>query len=174
MDMQKIVGVVLIFTGCAGLGGWYGREFRRQIQVLKTWCRILELFLSEIRYSRCTLPECCMRVSKRVEEPYKDIFSGIYLASCENTGESFGELCKRVLEEGLAEECAAKEDKELFMECFVSSGYEEDCLQLRSFEATKEELDKKVLDLEAEIASKCRLALSLGSMSGLLLIILLW
>ncbi len=164
----------MIFAGCSGLGVWYSREFQGQIQVMKTWCRILELFLGEIRYSRCTLPECCMRVAKRMEAPYKELFLNIYMYSHENTGESFGEVCKSILEEGVEKENASKEDKELFVSCFMNCGYEEDYLQLRSFEQTKEELDKKVLTLEAVLASKCRLALSLGSMSGLLLIILLW
>ncbi len=172
--MQKIIGVIMIFAGCTGLGVWYSRAFRGQIQVMKIWCRILELFVGEIRYSRCTLPECCMRVAKRTQPPYQELFMNIYMQSCENTGESFGDVCKRILEDGVAKENAAKEDKELFISCFVNDGYEEDFLQLRSLEQTKEELDKKVLALESVLASKCRLALSLGSMSGLLLIILLW
>lgn len=174
MDMLKIVGTLMIFVGCTGLGVWYGGQFRKQIQVLRRFCHVLELFLGEIRFGRCTLPECCMRVSERVEEPYRRLLSDIYRQSCENTGESFGEMCKEILEEGLSKENVSKEDKTLFMDCFENSGYEEDVMQLRVMEQAKEELEKKVILLEEELVSKCRLALSLGTMSGLLLIILLW
>lgn len=174
MDMFKIMGVIMILAGCMGLGLWYSGQFRRQIQVLKNFCYILELFLGEIRYGRCTLPECCLRVSERVEEPYKKMLSDIYMQSCENRGESFGEVCEAIWKEGLSREIASKEDKILFMNCFARSGYEEDIMQLRVMEQAKTELEKKVILLEAELASRCRLAFSLGTMSGLLLVILLW
>lgn len=135
---------------------------------------MLELFLSEIRFSRCTLPEGCMRVAERVREPYVSLFTAIYEKSCENTGESFSEVCREIFREGLAGENACEEDKALFTECFVSGGYAEDRMQLRVMEQAKEELEKKSATLEAGVASKCRLALSLGTMSGLLIIILLW
>lgn len=174
MDMLKVAGVVMILAGSIGLGLWYSRQFQNQVQVLKKLCNILDLFLGEIRYGRCTLPECCLRVSERVDEPYRQILYDIYAQSSENMGESFGEVCEKIWGEGLLRENASKEDKRLFTDCFVKNGYEEDIMQLRVMEQTKTELEKKVVLLETELASRCRLALSLGTMSGLLLIILLW
>ncbi len=164
----------MIFAGCAGLGVWYGAQFRERIRVLKEFCYVLELFLSEIRFAKCTLPEGCMRVAQRVKEPYASLLAAIYVQSCENTGESFGELCRKILVEGLIGESVGEEDKALFVECFVNSGFEEDIMQLRVMEQAKAELEKKIILLEEGLTSRCRLALSLGTMSGLLIIILLW
>lgn len=172
--MQKVVGIFMIFVGCSGLGVWYGLQFQEQILVLKELCHVLELFLSEIRFVRCTLPEGCLRVAQRMKEPFATVFESIYERSCENTGESFGEICKEILVEGLQEEKISEEDKKLFIDSFVTGGYEEDIMQLRAMEQAKEELDKKVSLLETGVVARCRLALSLGTMSGLLIIILLW
>ena len=172
--MQKIVGFIMIFAGCAGLGVWYGSRFQCQISVLKDFCHMLELFLGEIRFGRSTLPECCLRLAQRMEEPYKACFDEIYERSLENSGESFEELCSTSLAQGLKGVEASWEDKELFINCFAKSGYEEDVLQLRVVEQTKAELEKKLTLMEAQASSRYRLSLSLGAMSGLLLIILLW
>lgn len=172
MDMQKVIGFILIFTGCTGLGLWYGWQFTLQLRALQEFCRILELFLGEIRFGRSTLPQCCLKLAERTEEPYKQGFQMIYERIQENSGESFEEICTSCLEQGLKGVRAHTHDKELFIQCFSKSGFEEDTLQLRSIEQTKEELEDRMSALSKENASKCRLALSLGTMSGLLIIIL--
>lgn len=172
MDMQRVAGFIMIFVGCLGLGVWYSSQFQSQINVLKEFCRILELFSGEVRFSRCSLPECCLRLSQKMEEPYRRSFYEIYEKMCENNGECFGELCRENLEKGLKEVVANEADKTLFINCFVNSGYEDDVLQLRMIEQSKKELEERLTLLMAENTSKCRLALGLGAMSGLLLIIL--
>ncbi len=171
--MQKIIGFVMIFAGCSGLGAWYSLQFRRQQGALQDMCRILELLLGQIRFGRCTLPECCYQLTERVGEPYKSSFLAVYEAACANGGESFGRLCEVQLRKDLQKLVVDKADRELFISCFSQSGYEEDRLQLRMIEQTKEELEERLHRLSQENTSKCRLALSLGTMSGLLLIILL-
>ncbi len=172
MGMQKIMGFVMIFAGCSGLGAWYSLQFRKQLTNLQDMCRILELLLGQIRFGRCTLPECCLQLTERVGEPYRSSFLAIYEAACLNRGESFGQLCETQLRQDLQKLVVDKEDRELFMSCFSKCGFEEDRMQLRIIEQTKEELEERLHRLSQENTSKCRLALSLGTMSGLLLIIL--
>ena len=33
--MQKVAGVLMIFSGCTGLGVWYGAQFREKLRLLK-------------------------------------------------------------------------------------------------------------------------------------------
>jgi len=172
MEMYKIVGFILIFAGCSGLGAWYSQQFRKQLKELKNMCRILELLMGQIRFGRCTLPECCLELAERVEEPYKSSFRAIYDRSCNSTGESFGQLSEAQLQQDLQALVADKTDKEVFISCFAGRGYEEDRMQIRIIEQSKQQLEERVQVLSGENATKCRLALSLGTMSGLLLIIL--
>ena len=172
MEMQKIIGFVMILTGCCGLGVWYSMQFQMQLKNLKEMCRILELLLGEIRFGRCTLPECCLQLTERVPQPYQSCFQGIYEASCQNQGESFGELCREYLERDLKELVVDKADKECFISCFTKCGFAEGRMQLRTVEQAKEELEERLQGLSQENTSRCKLALSLGAMSGLLLVIL--
>ena len=170
--MQKIIGFLMIITGCFGLGVWYSGQFKAQLKGLQEMCRILELLEGEIRFGRSTLPECCLQLTDRVAEPYKSCFREIYDTTCENQGETFGTLCKEVLDKKLKELVVDKSDKDLFVKCFSQSGFSEGRMQLRIIEQTKEELEERLHKLNRESADKCRLALSLGAMSGLLLVIL--
>ncbi len=47
-------------------------------------------------------------------------------------------------------------------------------MQLKWMEESRERLAHRVEELEAELAGRSRVAVSLGAMSGLLLVILLW
>lgn len=170
--MYRIIGFVLILVGCSGLGVWYSLQFTKQLATLQYMCRILELLMGQIRFGRCTLPECCLLLTERIEEPYKSSFMTIYENACGGGGESFGQLCQKQLSQDLRGLVVEKEDKELFISCFAGSGFEEDRMQLRTIEQIKKELEERAHKLSGENVSKCRLALSLGTMSGLLLIIL--
>ena len=170
--MHRMIGYLLIMTGCSGLGIWYSMQFRQQHRKLQVMCRILELFMGQIRYGRSTLPECCLQLSQRVDEPYKSCFYEIYRDAFKDEGTAFGHLCEKTLTEGLKKLIVAKEHKELFILGFTKVGFEEDRMQIRNIEQIKDELEDELNNLSRENASKCRLAISLGAMSGLLLVIM--
>ena len=163
----------MILVGCGGLGFWYGEQYRAQVRTLQYFIHILELFEAEIRYGRCLLSECCLRLAEKAEAPYKEIFFEIYQRSMEDTGEGFGDICRQSMECGMKELVAKEEDKELLISCFTKSGYEEDVLQLRVIEQTKKQLEQRLDYVSRENMSKYRVALGMGMMSGLLLVILL-
>ncbi len=170
--MQKWIGFGMIFLGCSGLGFWYSSQFKKQYQDLLEMSRILELLAGDIRYGRLTLPECCLALTKRVGEPFRGCFLQIYEEAQGSEGSCFGNISELILQKGLKSLNVSKEDKELFISCFSQCGFAENVMQLKSLERDREELAQKARTLSAENPSKCRLALSLGTMSGLLLIIL--
>lgn len=171
--MQKGIGFLMILAGCAGLGVWYGNRYREQVQALRQFCCILEILEGEIRYGRCVLAQCCLQVAKRTQDPFRKSFLQVYEKMQQNEGESFGEICESCLRAGLKDVVAKTEDKELFIQCFARVGFQEDVLQLRMIEQGKKQLEDKLCMVEGEAASKYKLALGMGVMSGLLLIILL-
>lgn len=171
--MQKMVGFLMILAGCGGLGIWYGQQYQEQVRTLRYFIHILELFEAQIRYGKCLLAECCLKLGEKLEAPYKDIFYEIYRKSKEHSGESFEDICGRSMEEGMRNVVASFEDKELLINCFAKSGYEEDILQLRIIEQTKNQMAQRLEDMAGENMMKCKLALGMGIMSGLLLVILL-
>lgn len=131
------------------------------------------MLISEIRYGRATLPECCNDISKHLKEPYRSCFSRIYQRMRENTGLKFGQVFREELQACLTDLPLKAEDKECFASLFDNNGFGDERMQIRTIEQNKELLQQKINLLERENAEKCRMAVGLGAMSGLLLVIVL-
>jgi len=50
---------------------------------------ILEMMMSEIRYGKTTLPECCRRIGERQPDPFGSTFLQIYESVMARQGENF-------------------------------------------------------------------------------------
>jgi len=133
----------------------------------------MELMMSEIRYSKATLPECVRRISERVEEPYRQALFNTYQSMEENSGAGFGQVFQDEMEKCLKQVPIRKQEKELFLQFASGSGFEDGKMQLRSIEQYNDMLKEIISGQDREIAEKSRLAMGLGAMSGLLLIIIL-
>lgn len=129
--------------------------------------------MGEIQYGKTTLPECCKRVGERQEEPYRSALLHIYQIMRENTGECFAGVFCENMEECLKHVAIVKEDKEHFLAFAAGESFEDGRMQLRTIERSRELLLLSAEKMEKENAEKCRMAVGLGAMSGLLLIIIL-
>ena len=171
--MLRIVGGSMILLGCFGLGLWYRQQFILRLQTLRTLLGILDMLMSDIRYGKSTLPESCKRIGERQKEPYRSSFLEIYRTMEENGGECFPQVFCRHMEKCLRQLPIKAKDGEQFLAFAAGDSFEDGRMQLRTVERSKELLQLTVEGLEKENAEKCRLAVGLGAMSGLLLVIVL-
>lgn len=65
------------------------------------------------------------------------------------------------------------EDKEQFVSFAKGKSFQDSQMQLKNIENSKELLKLTIVGLEKENTEKCRMAVGLGAMSGLLLVIIL-
>lgn len=170
--MYKVLGFILIMAGCTGLGMWYSVQFRLHIRNLKQMCHILMLMEGQVRFGRSTLPECCMQIAQRVEEPFKSSLEEIYENVNKNNGSSFGQVSRDCYERKLKKLVVSEKEKEGFIACFANAGFEEDDMQIQNIAQERQELETDLEELNKSLASRCKLAMSLGTMSGVLLMIL--
>lgn len=173
MQMLKLAGACMILTGCLGLGFWYKQQFTGRVRSLRELCNILSLLCSEIRYGRGTLPECCEHAAERLSGSCGIAFRRIAERMRENTGESFAMVFEECTKEALTEMPLKEEDREEFMR-FVSAGtFGDRQMQLGLIEQSREQLEVRAAALERENAERCRMAVGLGAMGGLMIILVL-
>ena len=91
----------------------------------------------------------------------------------ENEGVGFSETFCAYMEEVLKDQPMTAEDKEHFLAFARGDAFEDGRMQLRTIERSRELLQKTAAELEKENVEKCRLAVGLGAMSGLLLVLIL-
>ena len=163
--LSKIMGYLLMVFGCSGLGIWYSVQMQQKVFHLKEMIRILEMICSEIDYGRYTLPECFEIVSQRTIQPYDDILRKI-------SKEDFERDWEKHLREGL--KCVqAQEEREHFIECFLDVGYADERMQRKSMERGIKKLQTSVAIEEEDLKKRSKLAITLGTMCGVLLVLIM-
>ena len=171
--MLKALGGFMIFAGSLGMGFWYRGQFTGRIEALRILRTILELLCSEIRYGRGTLPECCGQVASRVPKTCGRALRQVSERMSDNGGENFADVFRSCMEGPLKEMPITREDREEFFRFVSESGFMDGQMQMRMIEASKEQLEEKTKSLERENAEKCRMAVGLGAMGGLLILLIL-
>lgn len=172
--MLRLAGFSMIGLSCSGLGIWYAWEMRRRLEHLHAMNRIIELLISLLQYGKSTLPECCRQLAAQVEEPYRQAFALVYRKMAENRGDSFSEIYAEIMGEALRGVDALKEqDRQLFLRCVLQQGGDDGEMGIRLIQRQQELLKERIAGLEAENREKSRMAVGLGTLGGILLIIIL-
>lgn len=164
----------MILLGCLGLGMWYRSQFLGRVKNLRILQQILDLWESEVRYGKATLGECCRHMQKQLPEPFRDWFERLNAKLRESDGESGGRIFREALEEGMSELPLKREDREAFLRFLPESGYMDGQMQLLSIQRSRDLLEETIDRLERDKGEKCRLAVGLGAMGGMLLVLILW
>lgn len=163
----------MILTGCLGLGLWYRQQMVQRLHFTRELICILEQWISEIRYNRSTLPECCRQIGRQRSDRLGEICDSVYREYEEAEDTGFLELAEKCFRGKLHTLPLKKEDVEQFLLFVGKEGYTEEAMQIRAMELSRQRLEESVEAQQREIASKCRLSVGLGAMSGLLILLLL-
>lgn len=169
--MLKGIGAVFVLAGCLGIGLWYKCQFEGRIRMLKELDRSLELLCGEIDYGRGTLPESCMAIARRLQEPLRSAF--LHMGEKRPDGESFGEVFRKNLEPVLDQSPLTVPDKEIFFRCLSDQGVWDGRMQQKTIDRSRRELAETVERLEREAIQRGRMYLGLGAMSGVVIILVL-
>ncbi len=110
----------------------------------------------------------------QLPEPFKSCFEKLCLKLKEEQSEPCAALFRRLLNEAMEGMPLQRADKEAFLQFIPETGYMDGRMQLLSILRSRDLLEDTIERLERENAEKCRLALGLGAMSGMLLVLILW
>lgn len=163
----------MILLGCFGLGLWYREQFLGRLHTIRELIRIQEQWISEIRYNSSTLPECCRQTGRRREDRLGEICNEVYREYTKKEGNGFLETASESFRRQLRTLPLKKEDIEEFLLFLGKEGCADRNMQIKNIELSRQGLEHAVSVQQREIAQKCRLSVGLGTMSGLLLLLLL-
>ncbi|MGN0431882.1 MAG: stage III sporulation protein AB [Lachnospiraceae bacterium] len=171
--MLQVLGAVFIMAGCTGIGLYYRQSFHTALWHLRYMEQILQMFISEIRYDKATLPECCRRVGERAKEPYREALLGVYEAMLTDDGGAFGENWRSIMGKAVEEIALSAEEKRPFLEFADNNSLADNLMQIKVLEQYRNILAVHMKNREADLEKQCRMASGLGIMGGLLLTVIL-
>ena len=163
----------MIFCGCLGLGLWYREQFLGRLHMTKELIGILDQWISEIRYNRATLPECCRQIGRQRRDSLGEICTQVYREYTEAGGCGFLEISGDSFRRQLQALPLKKEEIEQFLLFAGQEGYSDEMMQIQALERSRQELERTAMTQQQEIRQKSRLAVGLGAMSGLFLLLIL-
>ncbi len=114
-----------------------------------------------------------MQVAEQLPQPYRGSLRAVYERMAENMGETFDAVFREEMEKALLQLPLKGEDRALVLSLFSKKGFEENAMQIRTIEQGMERLRQVIENVEAEHAQKCRMAVGLGIMGGLLVTVVL-
>lgn len=171
--MLRIVGAVFIIMGSTGVGLCYKGRFHTALWHLRYMYQILELIMSEIRYGKSTLPECCKHIASKVSEPYSAALIGIWEAMESHVGTGFAENWRVQMEKALLDVPVTKREKEMFLGFSSCCGLSDNQMQVRAIEQYRDMLANSIKMRENELEKQSKMAAGLGIMCGLLITVIL-
>lgn len=171
--MLKLIGASCIIAGSTGIGFWYRNRFHAALYHLRCMQRILERFMSEIRYGKATLPECCRKIGENAEEPYRTALLSVYQGMAAHDGSNFFQKWQEHMGQAVMEAPVSKAEKEIFLGFAGCSGLADNQMQIRAIEQYRDMLVSAIKSREADLEKQGRMAAGLGIMSGLLLAVVL-
>lgn len=171
--MLRIAGAVMIMGGCTAIGFFYKEKCYAGLKHLQVMQQILELFMSEIRYGKATLPECCGNIAKKVVQPYGQALEEIWQGTQWQSGSGFTENWRIHMEQALVNVPVSKREKEMFLGFASCCGLNDNRMQVRTVEQHRDMLASAVKARETEVQKQGKMAAGLGIMSGLLLTVVL-
>lgn len=171
--MLRLMGILLLIAGSAGMGLGIRERLRGNLEGVYQIRHIFQLFQNEITYSRASLPEACLRISKQVKEPYRSTLEAIHREMMQNAGRSFAAVWEKHMEGCMHFIQMEEEDKRVFLEFGNCAGHRDGQMQAQIIEQYMHRLDISVGRMEKDLSDKCRIAVTLSVMGGLMLVILL-
>ena len=164
----------MIFAGCTALGLFYRTRYYESIRLLKTMEKILDLFISEVRYGKSTLHECLFMIAEKTEEPFRGTLLSAGKLLQKEDGRDFSacwEEAFAVLLQKPFSACWA--EKETFLSFAKVKGLKDWQMQVRVMEGHRDAIKEARRIREQNVLQQGKLATGLGIMGGLFLIIVL-
>ena len=172
--MFKLIGSIFLLFGAVGYSFCLCREMRERLKCFYELRRMYELFLSQIGYSAATFPELCRKTEGHMKPPFSKLLQDVYREAEENTGKAFPKIWEEQVEKHFEQFGLKKEDKGFLAELSYSIGHADKELAEQAITERMEALNHVITKMETQMSEREKMIMSLGSMGGLLIVILLF
>ena len=170
--MEKIVGSVLLFVACTGIGFYKAQEYGERIRQIRILVRISEYLKGEIEFYRTTIPNDLEHIREKSEEPFSEFLQEVSRQMMKQDGRKLTAILQESMEKLKKSTSLHQEDKTMFAEYVGQLGYLDKNMQIHLLEEYKKEQEKQLEFLAADLPGKQKLFSSLGILGGAFLILL--
>lgn len=169
---MRIIGACMVILGCLGFAWQLIERDRKRIAFLEQWRDILEYMEGDVGFGKTTLLECFLRVGMQYDSKLGQCI-GRAGRNLENAPQKNmqSELLRLVMEE-FGDLFLQEEYQELFRLTYAM-GFQKEEMQLRVLARNRENVEERLAIKKGIYHGKRRAYLCLGTMTGVVLVLLL-
>ncbi|WP_082238836.1 stage III sporulation protein AB [Niameybacter massiliensis] len=171
--MLKIMGILMIFTGCSLTGICIDMRYRKRIKELEYLIYAFEYLKGEINYRLTPLHEACFRVGKDCRHEIGQIFITFSTLLQARNAEDGGALWRQALENEKHRYHLNDEDYELIYEFGRGLGHVDKQMQQGNIEMMQEKLKMTLNMAQKEQEKSGKLRTGMGILIGACISILI-
>ncbi len=179
----KLIGIICVLGGCVTMGILRAMAIRRRVKEMQEYARVLSVATAELRYRRDILAQVFVRVAKKCRQPYAAWLSELSQALMEaqqrqaysytEVAADFDQIWIEHADKLYESSGLKQEDMEYIYNLGQTIGYLDVQAQEEGLALLQADLGRHIRELEAEAKDRMRLSLVVGSVAGVLLIIIL-
>lgn len=169
--MLKLAGIIMLMSGCIGLGINKVSEEKQRIRELREIRNIVVRIQNEMIYGKRTLPEICLILSSSSIEPYGIAFLQIFQRLEENDGTVFENIWKEQIKNCMKDMPLREEEKNILINLPEHMGIMDESMQAADIGQSLDMLTGRIVRAETEYENKAKVIMSVSVMAGLFLII---
>ncbi|MCM1160835.1 MAG: stage III sporulation protein AB [Roseburia sp.] len=169
---MRYIGFLLLLTGCTGLGMCFVEDYKERIQVLSKIQKMLCLISDRILSEKDSLPEAFFHTGSRFEGKWRQFLREMYEETEKRNGKTLEEIWKE--KSSILQGVIKERDFPAFREAMKQTCFHTQAGQLSALKDYQMKMEEDLKELTEQKKEKCKLYQSLGIMSGILLIIILW
>lgn len=169
---MKVLGMCLIFAGCAGIGLYYRMQEMFRYRNLQEIQKAMAVLRGEISSVKSPLPEAIFQASKRT----RGVMSSFFEEVAEELEEGQGELCwiwSSKLKDSVPGMQLCERDRVELERMGEMLGYLDADMQKKSIDLYTERVRQSIQEMEQNGEKRSRLYPVLGTAAGILLCILM-
>lgn len=171
--MAKIIGCILMITGCSAIGFWRAECMRRRLQEMHELKRYVLFMKGEICCQNHTLPETFLELEKKAKGIWGKFFHNIARSLEKMEEGTLAEIWKREMAEQLSGSYLKEREKREWLALGENLGYLDMEMQLHMLEIFQVHLNESMEEEREEVKNQSKLSRILGVMSGIFLTVLL-
>lgn len=169
---MKYIGFLLLLTGCSGLGMCFAEDYKERIQVLSKIHKMLCLISDRILTEKDSLPEAFFHTGGRFEGKWKQFLREMYEEMEKQSGKTLKEIWKE--KSTILQDIIKERDFSAFQEAMKQTSFSTQAGQISAIKDYQMKVEEDLKELTEQKKEKCKLYQSLGIMSGILIVIILW
>lgn len=169
--MLKVLACICFLVGSGGFGWIKVKEYEKRCEELSYIKYILNTMLVEIENHRTTFGETCLLLSRKLKEPYREMFAGLYQLLENERREKPNIYWERKINE-LSEKLMLKKEENTILNGIIRcSDATALTMPLEIIKQSMAEWDKVISEAERIRAERSRVMLCLSFTVGILLCI---